>query len=235
MPIRFPLSILGAHEKRCILHNWRFKDITNQKFGYLTAIRVDESRKHSSHTYWVCKCVCGKERSLQLYQLTTGSVTSCGCKNTRRKKSELIAQNKRIYGVYSSMLARCYNPKSISYRYYGGRGITVCDEWKNDFKAFVDWAQNNRYNDSLSIDRIDNSKGYCPENCRWVTLLDQSKNKSTSVSYTHNGETHNLKEWCQILGFNYDLAKSRRKIAKRKNIEPSFEYVFAPPKFKKSV
>lgn len=215
--------------------NHNFKDLHNQTFGYLTAISVDETKTTTSVTYWNCRCVCGNTRSLQTYQLTSGMVTSCGCQNPRKKKGNIIGQSKRLYSIYCSMLARCFNPKSISYRYYGAKWITVCDDWKNSFIAFSKWSKCNGYNDTLSIDRIDNSLGYFPSNCRWVEMSEQYKNKSTSVSYTHNGETHNLKEWCDILGFDYTLAKSRRKYAKQKNIEPSFEYVFAKPKFKRNV
>lgn len=213
--------------------NVNFKNLSNQQFGYLTAISIDETKTTPNHTYWNCKCVCGKIRSLQTYQLTSGKVTSCGCKNTKTKLSEYLSDKKRLYSVYGAMIARCHNPKSISYKYYGLKGIQVCDEWRKDFKAFATWSYANGYNDTLSIDRIDNSKGYAPKNCRWVTMREQSLNKSTSVTYIHNGKTLNMSEWCKELNFPYDLAKSRRKQAKKYGIEPTFEYVFAPPKFKK--
>jgi len=208
----------------------KFKDLTNQEYGFLTALYVDECKTTPHHTYWVCQCICGKTRSLQTYQLTSGRVTSCGCQNPRTKLHAIGKNRKRIYSVYSSMIARCHNSKSISYRYYGEKGISVCDEWKNSFESFVAWAENNGYNDSLSIDRIDNSKGYSPSNCRWIPLSEQSNNKSTTVSISHNGETHNLKTWSDILNFPYSLAKSRHKEAKKKNITPSFDYLFAPNK-----
>lgn len=216
------------------MFNKTFKNLTNQKFGYLTAICLDSKKSTKDHKYWICRCDCGKTRSLQTSQLTTGKVTSCGCQNQRAKKHSIIKDHRRLYSIYSSMIARCHNPKSISYKYYGGKGITVCDEWKNSFENFSKWSNLNGYNDTLSIDRKDNSKGYCPSNCRWIPLSEQSNNKTTTVQYTHNGETHNLKEWSRILNFDYTLAKSRRKEAKRKNLSPTFEYVFAPPKFKKS-
>lgn len=208
--------------------NCNFKDIANVKFGYLTAISVDESKSTPHTKYWFCQCVCGNTRSLQTYQLTSGKVTSCGCKNKRTQLSNYLANRKRMYSIYNSMISRCYNPKVTSYNYYGAKGITVCNEWRNSFKSFAEWSEKNGYNDSLSIDRIDNSQGYSPSNCRWVELSEQFRNKTTSVSYTFNGETHNLKEWCEILNFDYELAKSRRKEAKKKNIVPSFDFVFAP-------
>ena len=208
--------------------NPNFKDLSNKTFGYLTPLYVEKNK--NKHIYWLCKCVCGNCRLLQTYQLTSGKVTSCGCMNEKTKKSAIIAQNKRLYTVYSSMIARCHNPKSISYKYYGAKGITVCDEWKTNFETFLKWSLQNGYNDSLSIDRIDNSKGYCPSNCRWITLSQQFQNKTNNVLYTHNDETHTMSDWCRILGFSIDLAKSRRKQAKKYNIEPTFEYVFAPKK-----
>lgn len=215
------------------MFNKTFKNLTNQKFGYLTAICLDSQKSTKKNKYWICRCDCGKTRSLLTSQLTLGKVTSCGCQNPRTKKHNIIKSHRRLYSIYSSMIARCHNPKSISYKYYGGKGIAVCDEWKNSFENFAKWSDLNGYNDTLSIDRKDNSKGYCPSNCRWIPLSEQSNNKTTTVQYTHNGETHNLKEWSRILNFDYTLAKSRRKEAKRKNISPTFEYVFAPPKFKK--
>ena len=208
--------------------NPRFKDLSNKTFGYLTPLYVEKTQ--NKHTYWFCKCVCGNTRILQTNQITSGKVTSCGCMNKRRKKSLIIAGNERMYSIYSSMIARCHNPNSISYKSYGAKGITVYDEWKNDFKSFVDWSLAHGYDDSLSIDRIDNSKGYNPSNCRWIPIYEQYLNKSNNVFYTSNGETHTMTEWCRILGFSVDLAKSRRKQAKKHNIEPTFEYVFAPKK-----
>lgn len=215
--------------------NSNFKNLTNMTFGYLTALYVDEDKvnKHKGNIYWFCQCVCGKTRSLQTAQLTTGKVTSCGCKNPRTLKSKIISNRKRMYSIYNSMVARCTNPKSISYKYYGAKGITVCDEWKNSFNSFALWAEDNGYDDTLSIDRIDNFKGYSPSNCRWIPLYKQFENTTKSVKYTHNGQTHNLKEWCTILDFDYTLAKSRRKMAKKNKIDPTFEYVFAPKKWKK--
>lgn len=210
-----------------------FKDLTGLKFGYLTALYPDKTKRKAHSTYWMCRCDCGKTRLLQSYQLTSGKVTSCGCKNMRTLKHNIICQNKRLYSLYTSMIARCHNPKSISYKCYGAKGISVCHEWKTNFESFLCWSMKNGYADNLSIDRIDNSKGYEPSNCRWVTFREQYINKTNNAVYIHNNETHTMKEWCDILNFSYTLAKSRRKQAKKKNIEPSFEYVFAPIKRKK--
>ena len=208
-------------------HNVRFKDLSNQTFGYLTVISFDGIR--NKHTYWLCRCCCGKQRSLQTSRLTTNKVTSCGCMNPRTQKSMVISSHKRLYSVYSSMLSRCENPKSISYKYYGERGVTICDEW-HDYAVFKEWALANGYNDTLSIDRIDNNKGYSPDNCRWIPLGDQHKNQSNNILITHNGETHILKEWCDILNIPYQTVKDRRKYAKSTGRELTFEQMFSPPR-----
>ena len=107
------------------------------------------------------------------------------------------------------MKARCYNPLSDNYNNYGSRGITVCDEWKNNFQNFYDWAVKNGYRDDLSIDRIDNDKGYFPENCRWETPKGQQRNKRNNRLLTRNGETHCLAEWAEITGINRSTISDR--------------------------
>jgi len=106
----------------------------------------------------------------------------------------------RLYNIWGNMIWRCENPKASIYYLYGGRGITVCEEWRKDFKTFWIWANNNGYSDELSLDRIDNDKGYSPDNCRWATQIEQSNNKRTNQRITINGETHTIAEWARIAG-----------------------------------
>jgi hypothetical protein len=134
--------------------------------------------------------------------------------------------NTRPYYIWSSMRERCFNPNSQAYSNYGGRGITVCQEWKDDFMSFYNWAINNGYTDELSIDRIDVNGNYCPENCRWITMYEQQNNKRTSVMITYNGKTQNLKMWCDELNLNYDAIRCRYQ--KHKDIPP--EELFKEPK-----
>lgn len=105
----------------------------------------------------------------------------------------------RLYRIWYGMYRRCKNKKHTRYNRYGGRGITVCEEWK-DFHAFVDWALSNNYKDSLTLDRKDNNKGYSPDNCRWATVKEQSENKECNNFFTHKGETRTLTEWALIYG-----------------------------------
>lgn len=120
--------------------------------------------------------------------------------------------NKRLYNIWHNIKKRCYYPGATSYKYYGAKGIQVCQEWLHDYCAFEKWAVENGYNDSLTIDRIDSSGDYSPENCRLATPRQQAYNRSTNHNITFNGETHALTEWAEMLGINY------RTLARRVNM-----------------
>lgn len=120
-------------------------------------------------------------------------------------------KNTRLYGIYNNMKTRCYNARSRSYKNYGGRGVTICAEWRDDFKAFYDWAIANGYRDDLSIDRIDVNGNYEPNNCRWVTSYVQSNNTRRNNLVTLNGETHTLKEWSDHFGISEKTVRDRLK------------------------
>ena len=110
---------------------------------------------------------------------------------------------KRIRGILNGMKQRCYNPKTKNYYRYGGRGIFVCDEWRTNTQAFIDWSMSQGYADDLTIDRIDNDSNYEPGNCRWATQKEQQHNRSTNVFLTYNGKTQDLKQWADELGIYY--------------------------------
>ena len=119
-----------------------------------------------------------------------------------------------IYHTWRNMKARCDNPNLKSYQRYGGRGITVCDEWVKSFQAFYEWAITNGYQKGLTLDRIDNDKGYCPENCRWATWEQQSRNKSRNVMLTYNGKTQCMTDWAKERGISFDAIKKRYRTGK---------------------
>ncbi|GHV06419.1 hypothetical protein FACS1894217_05060 [Clostridia bacterium] len=110
----------------------------------------------------------------------------------------------RLYKIYVNMKSRCYNPKSTRFYSWGGKGITICNDWLEDFKKFYDWSMQNGYSEDLTIDRIDSDKGYSPENCRWVTVKEQSNNTCKNHQYTFNGETLNS---CEIAA-KYNLKRT---------------------------
>lgn len=117
------------------------------------------------------------------------------------------------------MKQRCCNPNCNSYHVYGGRGINICDAWINSFESFAQWALNNGYDTSLSIDRIDNDGNYCPENCRWATRKEQDHNRSNVVLYIHNGEEYTMNE---LAGFyEVDPNSIRRNLKKGMTIDES--------------
>lgn len=157
------------------------EDITNLRFGRLIVERYVGVGKHGKH-YWLCKCECGGEVTLPRGRINKPYGTkSCGCLtketllNNRADPTRHGLHKHKLYAIYHGMLQRCYNPKSQRYKYYGSSGVSVCADWKEDFKAFYDWAINNGYEDGLSIDRLDSAEDYCPENCEWVTVSENSR------------------------------------------------------------
>lgn len=119
----------------------------------------------------------------------------------------------RLHHIWVNMRYRCNNPNCSHYNRYGGRGIKVCDEW-NEYLVFKKWAMANGYDDSKSIDRIDNNGNYEPNNCRWATMKTQNNNRSSNNNITYNGETHTVAEWACIVGINENTLRSRLFINK---------------------
>lgn len=158
-------------------------DLTGQRFGRLVVLGRAEKNTHTGHPMWHCLCDCGEETIVFGGDLRRGHTLSCGCLQINRC-SEIHSRHNlcksRLYRIWGAMKTRCYNPKFQYFKNYGGRGIIICKEWLNDFQAFYKWAMSHGYRDGLSIDRIDNDKGYSPDNCRWVTMKEQRHNRRDS-------------------------------------------------------
>lgn len=166
-------------ERNEMLHKEAIARQMGRRYGKLTVIAYD-TQKNQNLYFW-CKCECGKIKSIQKNSLVSGGVISCGC-NLRERSTTHNLSHTRLYKVFRDMKTRCYNKNSPDYKNYGGRGITICDEWLNNFTAFNKWAYENGYKEdapkmACTIDRINNDLGYTPQNCRWVDMAVQNNNK----------------------------------------------------------
>jgi len=180
------------------------RDLRGSVFGRWTVIEKADSRKRM--VVWKCRCECGNEKEVYQKHLLSGASTSCGCfrneQSSKRMKENNPAEIKhnmyrtRLYGIWNSMKHRCHNPNDLNYRYYGGKGIKVCEEWQ-EFISFMEWASTNGYDETLTLDRKDYNGNYEPTNCRWVTIQEQQYNKSNNHLITYNGKTQTLTEWAK--------------------------------------
>lgn len=199
-----------------------YRDLTGQVFGRLTCME-DVGRDKRRNSLWLCRCACGNTVVVSAAKLMRGNTRSCGClrndlarerRTTHGLSRDTNGGHRRTYQIWVGMRQRCSNPNRREYPRYGGRGITVCDEWQADYKAFYDWAMAHGYREELTLDRIDNDGPYAPSNCRWASPLEQSMNcrmRANTVWATLNGETKPLIEWARLLGIDYKKAYHRLK------------------------
>lgn len=207
--------------------NRRCTDLTGKVVGDLTVVGLDhiEDKNGRKRKFWLCECSCGNMTVVRTDSLTSGSTTSCGCAAVKKAKELSTSHGgsyTRLYSIWSGMKDRCRNPNSPSRRRYGGRGIDVCDEWFNSYEVFRAWAISNGYGEELSIDRIDNNGNYCPENCRWVTNKQNSRNRECNITVNYNGKNMALSESAELAGIRYETIRSRYHNGDRG------EYLFRP-------
>lgn len=171
-----------------------FINLTGQRFGRWLVLKRAENTK-GTRAVWLCRCDCGNTNIVTGKDLRNGKSKSCGCLRTKHGGDKT-----KLYYVWHDMKSRCFNKNSIPFKDYGGRGITVCDEWRDSFESFRDWSMANGYVEGLTIDRIDNDGPYSPENCRWVTQKLQCNNRRGNHIIEFKGESHTISEWSDMKG-----------------------------------
>lgn len=181
-------------------------DITGKVFGRLTVLGLDHVTDRG-RTYWLCECSCQDRTRIVVRRdgLVSGAVLSCGCIQSESSKARFTKHGmskSRLYKIWTGIRQRCENEKDPRYDDYGGRGISICDEWKN-FENFRDWSFENGYSDELTIDRENNDLGYSPENCRWADRFTQQNNRRMNHHFTYANETKTLAEWTRCLGVKH--------------------------------
>ena len=190
-----------------------------KRFGRLTVIAESPIRKNKA-VCWVCKCDCGNiTQPIKSSTLRNGESKSCGCLQveiTAKRSTKHGLRKTRIYSIWSNMKHRCYSPNATGFKNYGGRGITVCEEWKNSFQVFYDWSMSNGYEEHLTIDRIDVNGNYKPSNCRWVSMEIQQNNRKNNILIEENGCLKTIKQLAKEKGINRSTVW--RRYQKRKSI-----------------
>lgn len=246
-------AVVKAERERQIAEKkHRFKDSRlfsplwiGQKFNMLTVIDIHVD---SGKTYWICECECGKIVTKLAKAVKFGHSGSCGCwsKDILEYRKQNAVTHERLYGIWQGMKDRCNNPNNSHYHNYGGRGITVCEKWKNSYQNFREWAYNNgwveeiteNYQDSLSIERIDVNRNYCPENCCFIPLRRQClnkrpyserekiKTKKDRNMITIGIETKSEREWQKFYGVSNAMLDYRVK-----KLGMSIEKALSTPKY----
>ena len=185
------------------------KDISGQRFHRLTAIEPVGKDAHG-RVIWKCKCDCGEFVEVSTHSLTTGNTKSCGCLKVdkfRRMITKHGYSDTRTYGIWQDIKKRCFDVNEAEFNRYGGRGITMCKEWANDFTAFLhDMGECPK---GMTIDRIDNDGNYEPSNCRWADGFTQGNNKSNNINIEIDGVTKTMTQWCRVYGISQQTAHSR--------------------------
>lgn len=187
----------------------KFIDITGKRFNRLVVIERANNAK-GGIPVWKCLCDCGKTTFVRGSNLKNGAVKSCGClRNDTKPALTHNMSNSRLYRIWAGIKSRCYTKSSRAYQNYGNRGIKVCDEWKDSFDSFMEWAISHGYTEKLTIERIDVNGDYCPDNCTWIPFNEQQGNRRNCYAFEYNGRVQNLADWCKELNLPYGLIHNR--------------------------
>lgn len=192
-------------------------DLTGQRFGRLIVLSRAEdghNRDGSPIRRWLCKCDCGNTKIITRRELRKGDTKSCGCleRESKVKCNTTHGDSKTtLHRRWVAMRKRCRNPHDKSYPHYGGRGIKVCDEWQ-DYSTFKSWALSHGYSPELSLDRIDVDGDYCPDNCRYVDMTTQARNRTNGIEVMYQGKTYTLPELAELTGIPYSTLYKKVRI-----------------------
>ena len=207
--------------KRIDMTGWIMKEhgVPNSRLTVIEPADDHITTGGNHYTQWLCQCDCGNHVIVRGAYLRNGNTLSCGCiqkelaqKNIKKLIGRQVVHNDsntRLYKIWIGMKQRCCNKNDPRYKDYGGRGITVCDEWIASYENFKQWALSNNYNDALSIDRLDVNGNYEPLNCRWATTKEQQNNMRSNRVLTYKGQTHTISEWAEIVGINKSTISKR--------------------------
>lgn len=191
------------------------EDLTGRRFGRLTVVEF-YGNDNGGRPRWLCECDCGGTAIVRSYDLKGGKVVSCGCYWRERlvecnTTHNMAKEHSKLYYEHYNMIKRCHDPKCKNYNNYGGRGIKVCDRWREDIHNFYDDVSGLPHfeEDGYSLDRIDNDGDYTPNNVRWATIKEQNLNKRNTLIFIYKGETRTLKEWSEIFNVPYNILYQR--------------------------
>lgn len=200
--------------------NKRIKNLKGKAYYDLVVIGY-MGKNEKTQAVWLCKCICKQLKLVVTSDLKNGHTKSCGCRNVRMLQKR-NSNNKygekhglsrsRIYTIYQGMIQRCFNANSDTYKNYGKRGITICDEWISKdvgFINFYNWAISNGYDENLTIERIDVNGNYNPKNCTWITNKEQQNNKRTNVLISSGEDVLNMRQWSKVTGINEKTIEKR--------------------------
>lgn len=177
-----------------------------EKFGRLTVL-ADVSG--TWNTPCECRCICGTITSPRIGNLKSNNTKSCGCTHYETKNTTHGESKTKLYAIWCSMKGRCTYPSYTGFENYGGRGISVCDEWAHDFVTFKKWAIANGYRDGLTIDRKDMNGNYSPDNCRWATYKEQNNNRRNNHLVEYQGQTKTVTQWAEYYNIKPKLLFNR--------------------------
>lgn len=191
----------------------KMRDYTGERYGKLTVLEYVGTKRYRNGraTQWLCQCDCGNKTVVDSVSLKTGNTVSCGCHRRELSSKRMIERNKthgitigseedkRLYRLWAAIKRRCYYEKCVGYHNYGGRGVRMCDEWKNEAAKFVEWCKSHGYKKGLEIDRINNNGNYEPNNCQFISKVENEKKKRNTIWLTIDGISKVCADWNRLM------------------------------------